>query len=156
MIYSPPNKNILSYPYGFDHTAVDGACLSRLWIKMLKIKENIPKIKYILMFYSCDPIRINNTLNHIKRDYKIKSYVIYYLRSPSPCDIFLWDMGTNRWIENCGILSKQVVEIADTLRPSDVIWYHRTKSTLVQIMAWCLFDTKPLPEPMLNHYQMYP
>ena len=33
---------------------------------------------------------------------------------------------------------------------SDTIWHHRTWSTLVQVMAWCL---KPLPAPMLTYHQ---
>ena len=54
----------------------------------------------------------------------------------------------------------------NSLRPSDVIWQHRSESTLAQVMACCLTapshtndllpdGIKPLPEPMLtNHPSM--
>ena len=33
---------------------------------------------------------------------------------------------------------------------------HWTKSIKIQAMACCLFDAKPLPEPILTYYQFYP
>ena len=35
--------------------------------------------------------------------------------------------------------------------PSDIIWRHRSGSTLAQVMA-CCHDTKPLPEPMSTYH----
>ena len=34
--------------------------------------------------------------------------------------------------------------------PSDTIWHHISWPILVPVMSYCLFDTRPLPEPVLN------
>ena len=39
--------------------------------------------------------------------------------------------------------------------PGVIIWHWASSSTLVQIMAWCLFGTMPLPEPMMTYWQWY-
>ena len=41
----------------------------------------------------------------------------------------------------------------DSLRPSDAYMLHQLRQSLAQIMAWCLFDAKPLSEPMLYYCQ---
>ena len=47
--------------------------------------------------------------------------------------------------------------IFESLWPSDTTWWHRSGSTLVQIMAWMVTDrNKPLPEPMLTYHQRGP
>ena len=50
------------------------------------------------------------------------------------------------------VLSTQGYEI-NSLWFSDAIWWHRSRSTLAQVMAWCLMAPSPLPEPMLTHHQ---
>ena len=42
----------------------------------------------------------------------------------------------------------------DSLQPGDTIGCQMSWSTLVQIMAWCLFGTKPLSETMLTSHQL--
>ena len=44
-------------------------------------------------------------------------------------------------------------EGVNPLWPSDAIWEHRSRSTLVQVMALVPDSTKPLPEPMLTCHQ---
>ena len=44
--------------------------------------------------------------------------------------------------------------IIKSLWPNDDVWHQTSWSTLVQVMAWCLFGTKPLPEPMLTYCQL--
>ena len=51
--------------------------------------------------------------------------------------------------------SKQVT-VRDSLGPSDMIRCHRTRSSLGQVMACCLFGAKPLPEPSLTSCQLDP
>ena len=51
--------------------------------------------------------------------------------------------------------SKQVT-VRDSLGSSDMIWCHRTRSSLDQVMACCLFGAKPLPEPSLTSCQLDP
>ena len=38
----------------------------------------------------------------------------------------------------------------NSFRPSGIMWLHRCLQSLVLVMAWCLFGTKPLPEPMMT------
>ena len=35
---------------------------------------------------------------------------------------------------------------------SDPMLYHRSWSSMVQVMAWCLIGTKPFPEPMMTYH----
>ena len=44
----------------------------------------------------------------------------------------------------------------NSLRPIAAYMHQQTKPTLVQIMACCLFGTKPLSEPMLIYCQLDP
>ena len=44
------------------------------------------------------------------------------------------------------------LECHNSLRSNDAIQCHRPWSSLAKIMACHLYSTKPLPEPMLNHY----
>ena len=39
----------------------------------------------------------------------------------------------------------------NTLRPDDEHRHHSARSSLVQVLAWCLFGTKPFPESMINY-----
>ena len=48
------------------------------------------------------------------------------------------------------------VYVLNSLRPRDTYMHHQTRALLVQIMACCLFDTKPLSEPMLVYCEMEP
>ena len=41
----------------------------------------------------------------------------------------------------------------NSLWPSDAIWWHRSRSTLAQVMAWWLTTTKPLPQPILTYHK---
>ena len=40
------------------------------------------------------------------------------------------------------------------LRPSNAYMHLLTPSSLVQVMTHSLFGAKPLPEPILNHFQL--
>ena len=51
-----------------------------------------------------------------------------------------------QWIHN-----STLVLHFNSLRPSEATWRHRTRSTLVQVMACCLTTT--LPEPTLTNHQ---
>ena len=53
----------------------------------------------------------------------------------------------------CGVTLPQWV---NSLWRSDAIWWQRSGSTLAQVMACCVTDTKPLPEPMLTYHQWSP
>ena len=44
-------------------------------------------------------------------------------------------------------------ELFNSLWPSDAIWRQGSRSTLVQVMAWC---RQPLPEPILTDHQWSP
>ena len=42
----------------------------------------------------------------------------------------------------------------DFLRPSDASVIHWTRPPLVQVMAWCLFGSKPLSDPLMIDYEL--
>ena len=43
-----------------------------------------------------------------------------------------------------------------SLWPNDPIWRQRSGSILAQVMTYCPYGTKPLPEPMLTKHQWGP
>ena len=40
------------------------------------------------------------------------------------------------------------------MKPGDIIWHPWNVSSLVQVMACCLFSARPLPKPMLTYHQL--
>ena len=75
----------------------------------------------------------------------------------------LWALQLELFIKQCWSLhfiyvyihvysSEKCVPYDNSPWPSDIIWHHRTGSTLVQLVACHRFGTNPLLEPMLNHW----
>ena len=52
------------------------------------------------------------------------------------------------------LYSETTPRMIKILRPSDAYMPQWTRSSLVQLMAWHLFDPKPLPEPMMTYSQL--
>ena len=66
----------------------------------------------------------------------------------------------NEWIsayftiENHKRVQAQTMPFSNLLSRSDAYMHQQTRPSLVQIMACCLFGTKPLPEPMITYFQL--
>ena len=70
-----------------------------------------------------------------------------------------WDgvcLSKSTWLTECSALFCYYCYHYSSLWPSDAIWCQWCQSALVQVMAWCLFGTKPLPEPMMTYCQLEP
>ena len=79
----------------------------------------------------------------VKLNHSFTGFMLYCM-----CSVMSW------WHSSLGSVS---VAALASLWPSDVIWCHRSWSTLDQVMAWCLNGTKPLSDPMLIcHHWTYP
>ena len=59
----------------------------------------------------------------------------------------VWRSGTSRF-------HLLVPSLINSLRPCDAYMRWQPRPSLVQVMACCLFGTKPLSEPMLAHCQL--
>ena len=57
-------------------------------------------------------------------------------------------MSLEEYVKQIGIFLLYNINL---LWSDDIIWYYRTWSPSVHVMASHLFDTKPLPEPMLSY-----
>ena len=70
-----------------------------------------------------------------------------------------WDgacLRKSTWLTECSALFCYYYYNYSSLWPSDAIWCQWCQSALGQVMAWCLFGTKPLPEPMMTYCQQEP
>ena len=54
------------------------------------------------------------------------------------------------------LVQKRYNSGVSTYPPSAAYMRQWTRSTMVQVMAWCLFSAKPLPESVLDYCQLDP
>ena len=69
-----------------------------------------------------------------------------------------WYLGLHTYIKlrSAKINHNEPVVVFNSSTPSATYMRQLIGSALVQIMACCLFDTKPLSKPMLGYYQLEP
>ena len=78
-------------------------------------------------------------------------------RAGDPAVMCLWDAFVNSLYGDSHHQDKMVSLCNFNSSPPGAAYMHQwTGSALVQIMAWCLFGTKPLPEPMLTYLSFGP
>ena len=71
------------------------------------------------------------------------------------CGIWDWCIvGFLIWVYYTSAMETTLKEVVNSLAPSAAYMHQWMKSALVQIMACCLYGTKPLSKPMLGYCQL--